>query len=175
MCPRGPPRLQNVTELLKSRLTVAPLFFNGNNKRSKAQFIKIFKNASMKQNRQIHIVAGAGHSRHQMPFKVASFHTVPKTNAFDASHQSLRTRDFLNQFFPGDIVLCMVGPLGRVLVSEWTNLRSDMTFIDFGSFWDTELWGRKIYTSFPTSQLIDCMFKGDVMSSGIVAARKPSI
>jgi hypothetical protein len=51
----------------------------------------------------------------------------------------------------------MAGPLGRILASEWTVLRPDITFLDFGSFFDALLSER----TYPLDIVRDCMFQGD--------------
>ena len=57
--------------------------------------------------------------------------------------------------------MAMSGPLGRILASEWSLLRPDVTFIDMGSFWDKELFG-KMHHAIANS--IPCMYKSDVKS-----------
>jgi hypothetical protein len=132
-------------EVLKNRITVATIFINGNNEHARTEILRILRKATGEQGRNIHVVTGEGHDTNKLPFKVKSVIRTAKHHAFDRDYDTLRKPWFVEQskFAPGDIVLIMAGPFGRILASEWTWLRPDVTFIDQGSFWDVELWGRK--------------------------------
>ena len=55
-----------------------------------------------------------------------------------------------------------LGPLGRILASEWSKLAPLTTFLDLGSMWDAELCGKHApELRNPTEALEDCMFVGD--------------
>jgi len=131
--------------VLKSRITVATIFINGNNEHARTEILRILRKATGEQGRNIHVVTGEGHDTNKLPFKVKSVIRTAKHHAFDRDYDTFRKPWFVEQskFAPGDIVLIMAGPFGRILASEWTWLRPDVTFIDQGSFWDVELWGRK--------------------------------
>jgi hypothetical protein len=58
----------------------------------------------------------------------------------------------------GDVVLIMCGPLGRILSSEWTWLRPDVTFLEIGSFFDTTTSQRE----YALHKSIPCMSKDDL-------------
>lgn len=160
-CPVSAPLLNfsRSTLNIRSRLTVATLFTNGNYHHTKYQMSKILKKVSSEQHRKVHIIVGVGHNAHRLPFPVDSVYLTPRINAFETTYAKLRTRLFLSRYRAGDIVLLMCGPLGRILASEWTALRQDLTFVEMGSFWDEELWGRKHYNK---NQNVPCMHRRDV-------------
>lgn len=143
-CPAVPIKLKFLDVKQKDRLTVATIFINGNRDYAKKEIIRILKNASVKQGRGVHVVHGRGH-HNSLPFHVKSVQKVAHKNAFEENYETFRTNKFLEnaKYLRGDIVLIMAGPLGRILSSEWTRLRPDITFLEMGSFWDSELWGRK--------------------------------
>ena len=96
-----------------------------------------------------------------LPFKTKSVFFAARRHAFEHDYSRIRTSKFLERYTDGDVVLIMLGPLGRVLASEWCLLRSKVTFIDMGSFWDAELWGRHQYGGYVASPKA-CMFKNDL-------------
>lgn len=152
-------KLSNST--IENRLTVATVFINGNYERSRAELIRIFKNLVHHQNKRIHVVMSEVGKASSLPFPVKSVHHITNTEAFYHDYERLRSPRFINQFDPGDIVLILAGPLGRILSSEWTLLRSDITLLEMGSFWDNDIWNRK-YNAMKA--LVPCMSKSDVQA-----------
>ena len=43
---------------------------------------------------------------------------------------------------PGDIVILCAGPLGRILATEWFLMRPETTYLELGSFFDMDLYGK---------------------------------
>lgn len=140
---------------------MATIFINGNNEHARKELLRILHKATGEQGRHIHVVTGEGHETDKLPFKVKSVIRTAKHHAFDRDYDAFRKPWFVDQskFASGDIVLIMAGPFGRILASEWTWLRPDVTFIDQGSFWDVELWGRKDYR---LDKPKNCMYRNDM-------------
>jgi len=164
VCPDKPPVLkfpdEAVHPYLKQRLTVATIFINGNYHKSKREFVRILNDIASTNTRSVHIVTGEGHKTNNLPFKVKSTFHAAALHAFEHNYPEMRTIEFLNKHYnDGDVVLIMLGPVGRILSSEWTLLKSTITFIDLGSFWDKELWGR----NYELAAHRACMFKEDIV------------
>ena len=131
---------------LRGRITVAPLFINGNYMHAKKELIRILIHAKNIQKRAIHVVTAHGRHVDRLPIPVSSTQWIAQKDAFEHNYQFFRTPIFLNdiaKYQDGDIVMIMGGPLGRILASEWTWLRPNVTFLELGSFWDVELWNRQ--------------------------------
>ena len=143
-CPATSATLKFKNEKLKDRLTVATLFINGNFIRAKKELTRILNKAVDVQKRGVHVVVATERFVDRLPFPVTSAQYVTTENAFENNYDTFRTAEFLAQakYGPNDIVLIMAGSVGRILASEWGLLRSDVTFLEMGSFWDTELWSR---------------------------------
>ena len=71
-CPAHPPKLKFPSKQLKSRLTVATVFINGNFEHARKEIIRILNKATKEQGRGIHIVTGEGHATDKLPFTVKS-------------------------------------------------------------------------------------------------------
>lgn len=143
-CPATPATLTIPNAHLRDRITVATLFINGNFIKAKKELIRIMNKAVTIQKRGIHVVVAHDRKVERLPFPLKSVQYVARENAFETNYEDFRTPQFLNaaQYEPNDIVLIMAGPVGRILASEWGLLRSDVTFLEMGSFWDAELWNR---------------------------------
>ncbi len=129
--------------LVNGRLTVSNVFINGNYEYAMEKLSKIFQQTAG-QSRRVHVVVNANANISALPFPVDHVKRIPQQHAFDSEYLSLRSGgDFLHHATKDDIVLLMAGPLGRILASEWCNLRHDITIIDKGSFWDKLLWKRE--------------------------------
>lgn len=144
---------------IQNRMTVATVFINGNYERSRKELIRIFNKPLHHQRRSIHVVMSEAGNATALPFPIKSVHHIRKTEAFYHDYERLRSADFINQFDAGDIVLILAGPLGRILSSEWTMLRSDITLLEMGSFWDNDIWKRGYKAMMKT---VPCMSKSDV-------------
>lgn len=161
-CPAVPATLSMSSSHLKDRLTVATVFINGNFIKAKKELTRILNKATTVQNRGVHVVVAEKRKVYNLPFKVKSTQFVSRENAFETNYKTFRTEEFLAnaQYEPDDIVLIMAGPVGRILASEWGVLRPDITFLEMGSFWDTELWSRpKHHLGISRA----CMDKNDVV------------
>jgi hypothetical protein len=143
-CPATPATLTMSDSHLEGRLTVATVFINGNFIKAKKELTRILNKATKVQNRGVHVVVAEKRKVYNLPFKVKSAQFVSRENAFEEHYETFRTEEFLSdaQYEPNDIVLIMAGPVGRILATEWGILRPDITFLEMGSFWDTELWSR---------------------------------
>ena len=144
-CPVVPARLTFPTPHLRGRITVAPLFINGNYNHAKKELIRLLIYARNVQQRAIHIVTAHGRHVERLPIPISSTQWIAQKDAFEHNYETFRTSTFLNnvaKYKDGDIVMIMGGPFGRILASEWTWLRPNVTFLELGSFWDTELWNR---------------------------------
>ena len=143
-CPAIRPILTMPNDYLRDRITVATLFINGNYIRAKKELIRIMNKAVTVQNRGVHVVVAHNRKVHNLPFPLKSVKYIAQKDAFEANYDEFRTMSFLTaaNYKPNDIVLIMAGPVGRILASEWALLRSDITFLEMGSFWDVELWNR---------------------------------
>ena len=143
-CPATSATLILPDDRLKDRITVATLFINGNFIRAKKELTRIIKKAIFVQGRGVHVVVAHDRFVDRLPFPLKSVQYVSKSDAFEINYEKFRTEKFLfdAQYEKDDIVLIMAGPVGRILASEWGQLRSDVTFLEMGSFWDTELWAR---------------------------------
>jgi hypothetical protein len=146
-CPAHPAVLQYPGESarFKGRITVAPLFINGNYLRAKKELIRILRRAITEQKRAVHVVVAHGRRVDNLPITVTSVQHIAQNDAFEANYDEFRTPAFLDKagYRDGDVVMIMAGPLGRILASEWTWLRPRITFLELGSFWDVELWNRQ--------------------------------
>lgn len=138
----------------EAHVTSATLFMNGNYYAAKREITSIMRNST----RLIHAVAGKSHNISALPFRVDKLHPVSHRGAFETNYAAMRTVEYASQFGRGDVVMIMAGPLGRILASEWTRLRPDVTFLELGSFWDEELWQR----SYHHGANVPCMFRSDV-------------
>jgi hypothetical protein len=134
---------------LKDRLTTATIFINGNYEKMWYQLSDVFNNINKDGARRVHAVVSQGSDVNNLPFKVLPIYAA-RQHAFEANYAELRTSSFIsNHFKQQDVVIIMLGPLGRILASEWTLISSDITFIDMGSFYDIELHDRH----FPADRL----------------------
>ena len=100
--------------------------------------------------------AQGGHSLHLVASEAADVarfsaatRLVPKTVVRTPKRDSFARRDnvsreALSQFGDGDIVIVCTGALGRILVTEWTRLRPQTTFLELGSFFDPEFGFRAL-------------------------------
>lgn len=144
--------------LLHGRITPATLFINGNYFKAKSRLVtflsRLGRSTPSNSSRLVHVVTGLGHETNRLPFKNTA-HFAPKEHAFEHKYESMRSLEYTHGhteansdtksvgFADGDVVLLMLGPLGRILASEWTFIRDKVTFIDLGSFFDMVLWNRK--------------------------------
>ena len=80
-CPAHPPKLKFPSRQLKTRLTVATIFINGNHEHARKEIIRILNKASKEQGRGIHVVTGEGHVTDRLPFPVKS----GKKSTYEAS------------------------------------------------------------------------------------------
>ena len=142
-----------------NRLTVGTVFLNENYFEAKRRINKLLTDSVVRGTRGVHVIIGQHKNHTRLPFPTTSVHYVPKTNAFDA-YEMMHSSNFLDLvgYRSGDIVLLMTGPLGRVLASEYSLIRQDISFLDMGSFWDED---------FGDAQYIHggsafCMFAGDL-------------
>lgn len=164
VCPEKPPVLTFPSEemhpYLKERLSIATAFINGNFEIAKKSFKHIFNKIS-KKGRRVYVVCGEGHSTSRLGFPVYDTFHAKKRHAFDHDYPTMRTQAFLHTrgYRAGDVVLIMLGPLGRILASEWSLLRHDVTFMDLGSFFDVEMWNRPGYITIGEPK--NCMYVGD--------------
>ena len=127
---------------LKERLTVATAFINGNYARVYGILVDLLGKISSDGNRVVHAISGSGARFDRLQFKVNAIEAASR-HAFERNYSSMRTRGFVDAHFrAGDVVLLMLGPLGRILASEWTLITPNVTFLDMGSFWDQELTNR---------------------------------
>ncbi len=51
---------------------------------------------------------------------------------------------------PGDIVIVCAGPLGRILATEWFLQRPQTTYLELGSFFDMDLFGKSFGADYYT-------------------------
>ena len=153
-----------------NKVTTATVFINGNYYIARYELIKYFQYINQKRLINIHIVVGSGCNISKLPFYITTVHYTTKHHAFDYNYTTMRTLQYLNSFVQQhDIILLMCGPLGRILASEWSILRSDITILEMGSFWDEDLWGRKYENlKYPRS----CMFRGDTFARPSSKKRK---
>ena len=116
-CPAHPPKLKFPSKQLKSRLTVATTFINGNYEYARKEIIRILNKASKEQGRGIHVVTGDGHTTEKLPFPLKSVIRTAKHHGFDRDYDAFHVPSFVNQtrFAAGDIVLLLAGPFGRIL------------------------------------------------------------
>jgi hypothetical protein len=111
-------------------LTQATVFTNRHHK----EFMSDFP-ASL-EGRSLAIVHGESHDIYKLNEQLKlSFHSipVPDMNSWDANQEVL-PRHF--EFHDGTVVLLSCGPLSRILVRAWFEIRPDCTFIDTGSLFD---------------------------------------
>ena len=66
-----------------------------------------------------------------VPYKTI---VVSKTNAFSNDYH--RIKDEYKTFENGDIVICLCGPLGRILCYEWFKNNNTLTCLELGSMFD---------------------------------------
>jgi hypothetical protein len=148
---------------LKDRLTVATTFINGNKQYAYNTMTTLLQEIGRDGNRTVHVVVGHGAFVENLPFKhntifAAEFH------AFEHNYTTIRTMDFINRTFKkNDVVLIMLGPLGRILASEWTLLSSEITFIDLGSFFDDHIRHRQ----FSNANHLPCNYNGDFKANEV--------
>eukprot|EP00607_Mallomonas_marina_P002661 CAMPEP_0182437796 /NCGR_PEP_ID=MMETSP1167-20130531/85290_1 /TAXON_ID=2988 /ORGANISM="Mallomonas Sp, Strain CCMP3275" /LENGTH=233 /DNA_ID=CAMNT_0024630845 /DNA_START=639 /DNA_END=1337 /DNA_ORIENTATION=- len=123
-CPTKPAVLKFPDEsyhpYLSKRLTVATPFINGNYHYAKTK-LKGVLNEITQQGRRVHVVCGEGHSPSGIGFPVKSTVFAKKRHAFNSDYSRMRTLNFTYSqgYAAGDVVLIMLGPLGRILASEW--------------------------------------------------------
>ena len=125
------------------RITVANILVNSNYWSAQSEMARILNLRVQRSDRPIFVFMGNKSDPGELPFP--NVHTLlPSTNAFDSHYQTMRTTAYLAKkgVVLGDVVLLMVGPLGRVLASEWAHLHPNTTFLSVGSFYDQFTWGR---------------------------------
>jgi hypothetical protein len=127
---------------LHERLTIATAWINGNHRRAFGTLNGLLQQIGKDGNRRVHVVVGHGALVDRLKFKHNAIFATEK-HAFEHNYTTMRTIEFVNaNFNPNDVVLIMLGPLGRILASEWTSLTSQVTFIDLGSFFDDDIRNR---------------------------------
>ena len=159
-CPQHPIAMNFVNSTSSpNRLTVGTVFLNENYFEAKRRINKLLTECVKTGIRGVHVIIGQHKNHTRLPFPTTSVHFVPKTNAFDA-YETMTSPNFLNivGYKSGDIVLFMTGPLGRVLASEYSRIRQDISFLDMGSFWDED-FGDVQYIHGGSAP---CMFAGDM-------------
>jgi hypothetical protein len=150
-CSPGPTkRIFEKDSLLEKRLTSGNLFVSSNFYYAKKELSRILFKAATLQNRGIHLITGSGHGMKKevnitgLPFPITSHHTTAHFDAFRHSYTRMRSKEFFVNIGvkSGDIVMMMIGPLGRILASEWAHLYNNITILNMGSFWNAELYGK---------------------------------
>ena len=71
------------------------------------------------------------------PYRLIS---VSSKNAFENDYS--RVKDEVKYFQDGDVVICLCGPLGRVLCYEWFKYNKNLTCLELGSLFDPYLKNR---------------------------------
>ena len=73
-------------------------------------------------------------------FGIVPYETVvvSERNAFDMDYERVSRMEFDN----GTVIMCMCGPLGRILCSEWFSCNQTLTCLELGSLFDPFLRGR---------------------------------
>ena len=158
-CPASPVVLNmTYSSINRDRITVGTVFLNENYQESKRRMNKLLYEATTNRSRGVHAIIGSHKDHKKLPFPLTSVHYVPKTEAFDA-YDVVRSSSFLDiaGVKAGDYVLIMAGPMGRILASEYSQLRDDISFLDMGSFWDED-FGDAMYIHGGSAP---CMFAND--------------
>jgi hypothetical protein len=151
---------------LKDRLTVATVFINGNYRQAYDRMIILLQELGRSGNRTVHVVVGRGAATGRLPFEHKAIFAA-RYHAFDHNYTEMRTRTYVDSNFKrNDVVLIMLGPVGRILASEWTLLSSEITFIDLGSFFDSYLWQR----NYPY-KAVACNHKDDFQAADVPRPR----
>ena len=132
-----------------ARRTAATLFINGNfpllMTAKGGLFVDLLRRRAQGEH-SLHLVASE--AADIVRFSAAT-RLVPKTVVRTPKRDSFARRDnvsreALPQFDDGDIVIVCTGALGRILVTEWTRLRPQTTFLELGSFFDPEFGFRAL-------------------------------
>jgi hypothetical protein len=153
---------------LHDRLTVATAFINGNHRRAFGVMTDILSKIGNEGKRTVHVVVGQGALVNTLRFKHNPIFAA-RTHAFEHNYTTMRSIDFVNaNFKPNDVVLVMLGPVGRILASEWTSLTSAVTFMDLGSFFDDDIRGRV----FAIENQVKCNFENDFSAEDIAIQYK---
>lgn len=154
---------------LHDRLTIATAFINGNHRRAFGAMTDILSKIANDGKRTVHVVVGHGALVNTLRFKNNPIFAA-RTHAFEHNYTTMRTMDFVNSNFKkNDVVLIMLGPLGRILASEWTLLSSEITFMDLGSFFDDDIRGR----IFAIENQVRCNFENDFAADNVAIEYKP--
>lgn len=148
---------------LHDRLSIATAFINGNHRRAFSVMTGLLKQIAEDGDRTVHVVVGHGALVEKLTFKHHPVFAAAR-HAFEHNYTTMRSIKFVRDTFrPNDVVLIMLGPLGRILASEWTLLTSEITFIDLGSFFDDDIRNR----IFAIENQVKCNFDSDFAADDV--------
>lgn len=157
-------------KILENRLTPGNLFVAANFQYAKQELARILHKAATVQGRGVHVFTGSGHGMKKevnvsaLPFPVASHHSTAHFDAFQHSYKRMRPKEFLIDagVKSKDVVLLMIGPLGRILASEWAHLHPNITILNLGSLWNEELYGSVVGKVTDLDLQLPCMYQTDM-------------
>lgn len=144
-CLSKPPVFQTIHSAVPlRRITAANLFVNANLVwYAQSEMMRILNARAFQISKPVFLFVGNNSDPSLLPFPSKAVY-LPSKNAFDSHYHQMRTAAYLSghNITHGDIVLLMIGPLGRVLTSEWAHILPNTTFLNVGSFYDQFMWGR---------------------------------
>jgi hypothetical protein len=143
--------LENSTNVKKTQAT---LFIDANYKIARNVLLTYLQ--TNRGNRSLHLVVGDAADmdlfRKMTGLGNGTINViyVPNEDAFPKGYDD--NIDKWKEFGPDDIVIICAGPLGRIFAVEWFLLANSTTFLELGSFFDLDLYGKSFGASYYDSR-----------------------
>eukprot|EP00579_Thalassiosira_antarctica_P029361 CAMPEP_0202029826 /NCGR_PEP_ID=MMETSP0905-20130828/64180_1 /ASSEMBLY_ACC=CAM_ASM_000554 /TAXON_ID=420261 /ORGANISM="Thalassiosira antarctica, Strain CCMP982" /LENGTH=536 /DNA_ID=CAMNT_0048593603 /DNA_START=3 /DNA_END=1610 /DNA_ORIENTATION=+ len=123
--------------------TVATLFINSNYKDARSILLTYLKR---NPDRNVHMVVSDKADMNTFETKTgihtASVTKIPANEAFPKGYYDNINNTAHHK--PGDLVILCAGPLGRILAVEWFLQRPNTTYLELGSFFDLDFFGKSL-------------------------------
>lgn len=129
--------------------TIATVFINSNYKDARSVLLRYMER---NPDRRVHMVVSynANMTLFESRTKIhpSSVTTISGRNAFPKGyHDNINNTQHHR---PGDIVIICAGPLGRILATEWFLQHPNTTYLELGSFFDMDLFGKSFGADYYT-------------------------
>ena len=141
--------LENYTNVMK---TQANLFIDGNYQVSRDILLAYLRKTSESNTRSLYIIVGDSADM-RLFYRTTGFRDgsmkvirVPSKDAFPEGYDNISQK--WKEFQPNDIVIICAGPLGRILAVEWFLKANRTTYLELGSFFDMDLYGKSFGASY---------------------------
>ena len=144
--------MENLKNYTNVKKTQANLFIDGNYQVSRNVLLTYLRKVSESRSRDVYMVVGDSADMSLFYRKTGiqndsmKVMRVPSKNAFPEGYDNIIQK--WKEFQPHDIVIICAGPLGRILAVEWFLAANRTTYLELGSFFDMDLYGKSFGASY---------------------------